>query len=177
MYHEKKFPEAVIYFERSRALDSSPDMERADYMRAKALAKSSDYMLGAKSGAVNFKRSPGDQTIIRRFGCELCGHFFGKKFNLDRHNRTIHKRDTPEDFPMSPTTEQAEVKTEPTPEPSPVNSFSADDSVPVESAKKKRSKPNPLSAFGSKIRVKCNICKKFFKSGSLARHMIIHTGE
>ncbi|KAG5675448.1 hypothetical protein PVAND_005352 [Polypedilum vanderplanki] len=37
----------------------------------------------------------------KRFGCELCGNkYFGKKFNLDRHNRTIHNRDTPYIAPL-----------------------------------------------------------------------------
>lgn len=36
----------------------------------------------------------------KRFGCELCGKYFGKKFNLDRHNRTIHNRQTPYIAPL-----------------------------------------------------------------------------
>lgn len=47
---------------------------------------------------------------VRRFGCEICNHFFGKKYNLDRHNRTLHNRDTPDNFPTS--IKQAKVQLE-----------------------------------------------------------------
>jgi hypothetical protein len=36
----------------------------------------------------------------KRFGCELCDKYFGKKFNLDRHNKSIHNRKTPYIPPM-----------------------------------------------------------------------------
>jgi hypothetical protein len=99
----------------------------------------------------------------------------GKKFNLDRHNRSIHKRDTPEDFPTVDQ-QQSPLKIESSP--SPVNSlYISDEEETIENPKKKRSKPNPLSGLGVKNRVKCKICKKFFKRGSLQRHMIIHSGE
>lgn len=51
--------------------------------------------------------APEEEHILRRFGCDICDHFFGKKFNLDRHNRTLHNRDTPIDFPQLPTRTQA----------------------------------------------------------------------
>lgn len=176
-YHEEKWEEAVENFERARELDDSSDMKRAEIMKSKALSKCSEQKQENKEAfsTVNFKQSPG--TINRRFGCELCGHFFGKKFNLDRHNRSIHKRDTPQDFPLSPTSiqEQPSMKTETFPD-NPVNFISENSSDSFEVSKKIRAKRNPHQTFNIKSKVKCNICKKFFKRGSLSRHMVIHSG-
>lgn len=157
-YHEHKWQTSIDYFRRAREFDGGPDMERAEIMQQKALAKFNNGTKSTPTTAVNIKPSS-PSSAIRRFGCELCGHFFGKKFNLDRHNRSIHKRDTPEDFP-SPTSKHNEqqMKIEPT-----LDIYMTEE-VPeegtIESPLKKR---NPLSAFGIKSRVKCPVCKKFCK--------------
>lgn len=168
-------------FEKARELDRSPDMERSEVMRVRALQKMSDM-----NEDYSAETNPQDQKPNRisgsgrRFGCEICGHYFGKKFNLDRHNRSIHKRVTPEDFPNNSDSidQQLTLKKEP------VQDFGVSVSVythpkieETQVRKKKRSKPNSQFLTGLKNRVKCNFCKKFFKKGSLARHMIIHTGK
>jgi Zinc finger, C2H2 type len=188
-YHEGQLEDSIENFERARELDTSPDMERADIMKFKAQMKINEIKRSVKLTpvATTFKQSPGSSSgggIARRFGCEICNHFFGKKFNLDRHNRSIHKRDTPENFlispiPMEQEQEKPPVKSESFGE-SPINiHFNTEQSSPepFESPKKKQSKPNPLSALGVKSRVKCNICKKMFKRGSFKRHLIIHSGK
>lgn len=184
-YHEGQLEDSIENFERARELDTSPDMERADIMKFKAQMKINEIKRNVKLTpvATSFKQSPGSSGgIARRFGCEICHHFFGKKFNLDRHNRSIHKRDTPENFPMSPVQEQEQkppVKTESYAE-SPITvHFNTEQGSPelLENPKKKHSKPNPLSALGMKSRIKCNICKKMFKRGSFKRHLVIHSGK
>ena len=40
------------------------------------------------------------QDLFRRFECDICEKRFGKKFNLDRHNRAIHNRQTPYIAPL-----------------------------------------------------------------------------
>lgn len=169
-------------FERARELDMSPDMERSEVMRVKALQKISDIN---DDDSVENPQDPKQSNRIlgsgRRYGCEICGHYFGKKFNLDRHNRSIHKRGTPEDFPNNSESidQQITLKTEPEQECAvSVSVYNTQPEIEeISVRKKKRSKPNTLFLAGLKNRVKCTFCKKFFKKGSLARHMIIHTGK
>jgi hypothetical protein len=102
----------------------------------------------------------------KRYACDICGHGFNKKFNLDRHNRTIHKRETPED--SAPPEPPTKLKPEPVAEETCVT-YVEPKPAP---AKKKRSKHISLNLVGHKNRVKCTYCKKLFKRGSLARHMV-----
>jgi hypothetical protein len=99
-FHEGKFDESFDYFEKARMLDASENMERAEIMMQKAKSKMAEIKRLA-TGSLK-KSSPTNGNVVRRFGCEICNHFFGKRFNLDRHNRSIHKRSTPDDFPTCP---------------------------------------------------------------------------
>lgn len=108
----------------------------------------------------------------RRFGCDICNHFFGKKFNLDRHNRTLHDRDTPDDFPTSPKADVVEAKARVVTPKKIITS-------PKKSLVKKSPvlKTEVIESADDKIMVACKVCKKKFKKSSLARHAIIHTGN
>lgn len=110
-YHEEQWEDAAKCFAQARAMNDTNEMERAEVMLEKAQDKIRaaaeeagespkfdmypNYRHGSPSSSSG--RGPG-----RRFGCELCNHFFGKKFNLDRHNRSIHNRKTPSNFPTTP---------------------------------------------------------------------------
>lgn len=169
-YHEERFQESAECFEKARLLDPSPDMERAEIMFEKAQSKVSEFKKTIKSEPfVNYKRSPQSSHIVRRFGCDLCSHFFGKKFNLDRHNRTIHKRSTPSNFPTNP-----KYPTGESPKLSPIFKPKVENS-PVKQEEK--TGQQVISQASRKGKIKCNICKKMFKKSSIARHAIIHTGN
>lgn len=145
-----------------------------------------------------------DDSLNKRFGCEICVKYFCKKFNLDRHNRTFHNRDTPpipplprnrQSLPMEP----IKIKKEKIEDESIIQTIKEEkikveydddeDYTPTTSAVKKRSviriKPRNSSSGKSPDAKKtilkngmarCNICKKIYTKGSLARHQIIHTG-
>lgn len=210
-YHEEKYQESIVYFEKARVLDSSSDMIRADIMMAKAQAKLNNIVKSAPKPVMKAKspvkrtpiatktkssvkrtptatktmspikrtpkatktKSPIKRTPpqlhnkhsppslgrnVRRFGCEMCNHFFGKKYNLDRHNRTLHDRDTPENFPTSSKQAIAQSK--------------KISKSPISSPK--------VSKEWDKVEDKmaeCPTCKKMFKKSSLARHVVIHSGN
>lgn len=127
LFHEEKYEEAITYFTQARKLDQTSDMIRAEIMTEKAHAKikerqekssrpkavPSRFKIAApvkppvvfRTPTTNNKpvySPPSSDKTDRRFGCEICNHFFAKKFNLDRHNRSLHKRTTPDNFPTSP---------------------------------------------------------------------------
>lgn len=170
-YHEKKYQESAECFEKAFFLDQSPDMERAEIMMEKAQVKFNEMKRTTKPSEpfVNFKRSPQSSNIIRRFGCDLCSHFFGKKFNLDRHNRTIHKRSTPANFPTNQKYPSGSPKL------SPVSKVKVEETQ-VKQQQRSDQQVN-IPQFVRKGKIKCNICKKMFKKSSIARHVIIHTGN
>lgn len=178
-YHEEKWEESIEYFNKARNMNQTADMERAEILMEKAREKlkqskstSSSSSSAASEPFRNFKRSPGSANIIRRFGCDLCNHFFGKKFNLDRHNRTIHKRDTPLDFPTNPKYKSGATVTRAT---TPVVVKLKEE--PKARAKSEESTYTPPPQIIRKGKIKCNVCKKFFKRSSIARHSVIHTGN
>lgn len=175
-YHEDKWEESIEYFE--WALEFESDMQRAEVMREKAQERIDERDESAKTVTpmLTIKRSPPySNHIVRRFGCEICNHFFGKKFNLDRHNRSIHKRDTPMNFPTTPKKQGASITIK-----SPVSTtprFAVKCESMDESVSSTKSEPTRSRAPASKRgRVKCHTCKKMFKKSSIARHAIIHTG-
>jgi hypothetical protein len=160
LYHEGNWKEAATKFEKAREIDQSVDLERADIMKVKCYRK-----LAEEQEPEEAKSSTSQDMMGKRYGCEICGHVFNKKFNLDRHNRTIHKRETPEEVA---TEAPAKLKPEPVVENTCVT-YVEPEPAP---SKKKRSKHIPLNLVGHKNRVKCTYCKKLFKRGSLARHMV-----
>lgn len=185
-YHEKKWEESIKYLDMSINIDPN-NMERAEVLRERAQEKLDEkHRIFKSQAAMVSRRSFPDGEIIRRFGCELCGHYFGKKYNLDRHNRAIHRRDTPNDFPSRPPTsrqsksetpekikeeikEKITVKEEPT---------STTPATSTSSKSSNREKPNVLGMMlKGKDKARCSVCKKVYKRNSIARHMIIHTGN
>lgn len=161
-YHEELWEDAAKCFAQARAMNDTSEMERAEVMLEKTQEKMRAIAeeAGESPNTVfhpNYKASARDSTVVRRFGCELCNHFFGKKFNLDRHNRSIHNRKTPGNFPTNP----ADVIPKPAP--------------PAEVVKKEVSTPVTKGMAGKK-KVKCKVCNKLFKKTSLARHEVIHSG-
>lgn len=187
-YHEENWQESIFCFKKARRLNPSSDLERAEIMLQKAEAKIEEMKRSEKhtSSVRHFRRSGGSTHIVRRFGCELCEHFFGKKYNLDRHNRSIHNRDTPDNFPKNPKHIAAALKPAPVIKRNVVNSPAKSISSPVKSSSassaSSSSSPPPkrLNQTLPSIRkgkVKCGVCKKLFKKSSIARHAIIHTGN
>jgi hypothetical protein len=188
-YHEEKWEDSLESFKLARMLDPTKDMERAEVMIEKAEDKLNELRHSSASSVITtriptFRRSTGSSHIVRRFGCEICNHYFGKKFNLDRHNQSIHMRETPDNFPThakypykGPTSKQKRrshhvsctmssiaIKRSPTPSPllPPVK-------VP--------STPPSASPMKSKGKVRCNFCRKMFKKSSISRHVVIHSGN
>lgn len=188
-YVQMKWDDSIKFFDKSINMD--PDnMERAELLRERAQDRLDEKQRINKSQAamVSRKSFSGGVEIMRRFGCELCGHFFGKKYNLDRHNRAIHRRDTPFSFPskplvtrretesVSPTKLNDNIKTEA--EDGENNQISIT-SPSVKQNKSKKGKTNPPVEvmIKGKDKAKCKVCKKVYKRNSIARHMIIHTGR
>lgn len=177
-YHEKKWEESIKYLDMSINID--PDnFERAEILRERAQEKLDEkHRIFKSQAAMVSRRSFPDGEIARRFGCELCGHYFGKKYNLDRHNRAIHRRDTPNDFPSRPPASR-ESKSE-SPEKTKVEEVKEVQKPTPKDEKKSsnREKPNVIGMMlKGKDKAKCSVCKKIYKRNSIARHMIIHTGQ
>lgn len=201
-FHEDKWEDSILYFEKALELDSG-DMERAEVMIIKAQEKIRESQSSSRHRtSVNVKRSTHRASrVARRFGCEKCNHFFGKKYNLDRHNQSLHNRETPEDFPRAPKNQtksiaKRKVKAKRIAKPKTVkvkkepvetkvvstkrklvsDEESFDGSMSSEkSTKSEPSRPNEVAL--KKGRVKCPVCKKQFKKTSIARHVIIHSGN
>lgn len=181
-YHEMKWDDSIKFFDKSITMD--PDnMERAEILRERAQDRLDEKQRINKSQAAMVSRRsfPGIE-IVRRFGCELCGHYFGKKYNLDRHNRAIHRRDTPSNFPSRPAREskspenlkndEIKIETEKT------ESKQSSTTSPREKQNKCKGKPKVFGiVLKGKDKAKCRVCKKVYKRNSIARHMIIHTGR
>lgn len=171
-YHEEQWEDAAKCFAQARAMNDTNEMERAEVMLEKAQDKIRaaaeeagespkfdmypNYRHGSPSSSSG--RGPG-----RRFGCELCNHFFGKKFNLDRHNRSIHNRKTPSNFPTTPEEIAPKVVTPP-----PVL-VQEGEGTPV-----KQSFRVQMMLGGKKV--KCKVCNKLFKKSAISRHETIHSG-
>ena len=176
-FHEERYKESVECFEKARYLDPSKDMERAEIMIEKAEDKINEKQRIMKHCVplLNFKRSSSSSHIVRRFGCEICNHFFGKKFNLDRHNRSIHRRSTPLDFP----TKQSHQEESPSLNVSPkVDPAGNNDEEPSKRSPVKIKLLAAIQQNGSKKgKAKCPVCHHFFKKSSIARHLIIHSGN
>jgi hypothetical protein len=180
-YHEKKWEESIKYLDMSINIDPN-NMERAEVLRERAQEKLDEkHRIFKSQAAMVSRRSFPDGEIIRRFGCELCGHYFGKKYNLDRHNRAIHRRDTPNDFPSRPpTSRQSKSETpEKIKEEIKEKIIIKEEPAPTSTTKtSNREKPNVLGMMlKGKDKAKCSVCKKIYKRNSIARHMIIHTGN
>lgn len=171
-YNEEEFQKSIEYFEKSRQLDPSADLLRAEIMLEKAQAKLSDLQAVNHTSkslkkttkspvkqsppqVIKNRSPPTSRRNVRRFGCEICGHFFGKKYNLDRHNKILHKRNTPENFPTTPPSKKVAE-------------------VPATEVKKDSS---PVRSPGSEGNVECPLCLKQFRRNSINRHMEIHSGE
>lgn len=183
-YHEELWEDAAKCFAQARSMNSTSEMERAEVMLGKAQEKmraavESEQLDDMDSGDNSrsepfrsFKRSPlSSSTVPRRFGCELCNHLFGKKFNLDRHNRSIHSRKTPANYPTCPD----DLKTTPavpTPKVAVAKPVIKKEVITPE----KTPASSSTGTFGSK-KVRCKVCKKLFKKSSIARHEVIHTGQ
>lgn len=184
-YHEEKYSESLVYFEKARKLDTSSNMERAEVMMEKAQSKitESERQIQRRDSMLQQRTNQHSSRIIRRFGCELCNHFFGKKFNLDRHNRSIHKRATPVNFLTNPSVKTSSSPSTLTTSPVKVQVQNIKKEEPSSPIKReiKNERPNkrfPMSnSLMKKGRVRCGICKKMFKRGSIARHIIIHSGN
>lgn len=170
-YHEENYNESIEYFEKARYLDPTKDMERAEVMIEKAEEKLSEKEEKHSAPFLHFRRSPMSSHIVRRFGCEICNHFFGKKFNLDRHNRSIHKRSTPHDFPTKQ--KRPEGSAPVSPKTSPVKI----EATPLKTSPAKGGKPSVHQSSFKKGKVRCPTCHHMFKKSSIARHRIIHSGN
>ncbi|CRK93850.1 CLUMA_CG007377, isoform A [Clunio marinus] len=185
-FHEEMWEQSIEYFSKARKLDESADMDRAEVMLEKAQAKlnllerettpetkGSQGSLKRTESLIKYRRSFGGTNNSRRFGCEICNHFFGKKFNLDRHNRSLHKRATPLNFPRKSTSTVSKIKQEIKHE------TTETENIKVTNKLKFRSfnRPGKSSATMKKGWAKCNVCKKAYKKSSLARHLIIHSGK
>lgn len=184
-YHEENYKESVGYFERARSLDPSKDMERAELMIDRAEEKLSEQKQSMKpaparnqTSTFHFKRSPISSHIVRRFGCEICDHFFGKKFNLDRHNKSLHRRSTPLDFPTRPT-QSAQSSSSNSPKTSQKTSLAKTKPTPLKlfPVKQRVQQAAVLLSKAKKGKVKCPTCNRTFRKSSIARHMIIHSGH
>lgn len=111
----------------------------------------------------------------KRFTCEICHKYFGKKFNLDRHNKVMHDRETPYIPPLPRTQSQTEEE----------EAKSDSESLETPMKKSKSSFKIKLGAKTKKTQsvatkaglARCKVCKKMYRKGSLARHEIIHTGN
>lgn len=185
-YFEQQWEESIEHFERARELDKSSDMDRAEFMMEKAKKKLNSELEEVEEelhDEVATSKSPRRGRKVRRFGCEICNHFFAKKYNLDRHNRSLHKRATPNDFPTSPQPRGGVVvKTEKIVETSSViETFNIVDVAPT--IKKELKSPKAArkifikSGLNRGGKIKCPTCKKLFRKTSYARHAIIHSGN
>lgn len=181
-YHEEEWEKSIEYFSKARELNPSADMDRAEILLEKAREKLQEQEelltpTSTKSPSMLFRRTSSLPYIYRRFGCEICNHFFGKKFNLDRHNRSIHNRRTPDDFPTKPVASMAATKEIASP------SFTED--LPEEMEEEEEAFEEPKEPVVAPVvrpvfkkgKVKCHVCRKMFKRSSIARHSIIHTGR
>lgn len=176
-YHEELWEDAAKCFAQARSMNSTSEMERAEVMLGKAQEKMKlaaleqlDSEDKSESSELfrTYRSSPvSSSKVVRRFGCELCNHFFGKKFNLDRHNRSIHNRKTPENYPSSP----SDIKSS-----APAKAVVVKPVIKKEviTPEKKTPVSSTASTFGGK-KVRCKVCKKLFKKSSIARHEVIHT--
>lgn len=216
-YQENRWKEAIECFTKAIALDQ-PSMNRAEILlklaqenleknpeeeKEEQEEESENEEIEIDNNEDQEASQDSNDSMSRRFGCELCNKYFAKKFNLDRHNKTFHDRETPPIPPLprnrnslepvknkKEKVEEVEIKEE-----------ELDDSVISEEApsppktKKRKSfkiKLSGRSSFGSSDKeysskksptvlknglARCNICKKIYTKGSLARHQIIHTGN
>lgn len=186
-YHEENWEKSLEYFRNARMLNPTTDMERAEIMMEKAEEKlyEHDRSTVITTRIPTFRRSTGSSHIVRRFGCEICNHYFGKKFNLDRHNQSIHNRETPDNFPTHSKYpyKGASPKQKRNPE-SPLSRSAGNSPVIV----KKSPIPSPPAKeiiqstpagtlLKAKGKVRCNVCRKLFKKSSISRHVIIHSGN
>lgn len=117
---------------------------------------------------------------------------------MERHNRTVHRRATPCNFPTKPTTPTGKTQNADSPNQlvpvAPKQKSNTKSSKEVELIRTKQNKTPRKSANQNKIvkqttqgdleisprskdRAKCKVCKKTYKRNSIARHLIIHTGK
>lgn len=205
-YHDDQWEDSITYFKKALEMDSG-DMERAELMMERAEEKMSERQRRSvkkhRASVKTFKQQPRASRIIRRFGCDICNHFFGKKYNLDRHNRSLHKRNTPVNFPtsqkqitnkfklsskkvaskLSPgstrTRAQPKIKQEPVETYEDFNDEETEVESQNDSVISSKSEPTARSKSApvKKGFVLCPVCKKQFKRSSIARHVVIHSGN
>lgn len=229
LFQDSRWTESIEYFKKALAIDQNA-MQRAEVLMKLAQenleneqdeTEESDESSSSNNGDENdadtqesvcmevenedpekSQDSDDFDLINKRFCCELCDKYFCKKFNLDRHNKTFHNRDTPPIAPLqrnrnslATTTEKAHVKIkkekvdvvipmameEEEIEIEKPEIVSSPTAVPKNRLKIKIKGRNSISKAKTTVlkngMAKCNICKKVYTKGSLARHQIIHTGE
>lgn len=213
-YREEKWMDSIEFFEKAISLDKG-SMQRAEVMLK--LAKEELEKINKDDVLSNeIKIEPIDDhddddpnlydhtesdmnnstpNIDRknRFKCEICNKCFCKKFNLDRHNKIMHNRETPFIPPLprnynnrrsAPETLTIKIEER---SPSPVSSFSASPravskspQLKIKLAKKKIKRTQSMSEISDRVKSemgRCRVCKKLYRKGSLARHEIIHSGN
>ncbi|KAL7044981.1 hypothetical protein ACKWTF_002126 [Chironomus riparius] len=206
-YREEQWLDSIEYFEKAIALDKS-SMQRAEVMLKLAkeeLEKMSKDDVCLLSNEIKtepieeqddpdfyeYSQSDMNDPIPNvdkknRFKCEICNKCFCKKFNLDRHNKIMHNRETPFIPPLprnynsrrsAPEPLMIKVEEKSLSPISPVVSKSSQFKIKL--GKKKIKRTQSMSEITDRVKSemgRCKICKKLYRKGSLARHEIIHSG-
>lgn len=207
-YRQELWIDSIQYFEKAISLDKS-SMQRAEVMLKLAKEELEKMDKKDEQGCIlsneikiepieeqddpdsyesnEFDMNDSKPNIDRkdRFKCEICNKSFCKKFNLDRHNKIMHNRETPFIPPLArnynnrrsapePITIKIEEKSE-SPSESPVTSKSSQFKIRL-GRKIKRTQSMSSLAVKSEMG-RCKICKKLYRKGSLARHEVIHSGN
>lgn len=212
-YREEKWQESIEFFEKAISLDKA-SMQRAEVMLKLAkeelekMNKNDEILLSNEIKTEPIDELDDDSDLYdhnesdmndstpnidrkNRFKCEICNKCFCKKFNLDRHNKIMHNRETPFIPPLprnynnrrsAPESLTINIKEK---SPSPVSSInespvSKSPQLKIKLAKKKIKRTQSMSEMSERVKSemgRCKICKKLYRKGSLARHEIIHSGN